>query len=208
MKDEKEAHIPYLSPAAIEREAEAFRRKYWDESLPVDIEHIVDVRMDLRIVPVPGLYASLGIKAYISSNWKEIMVDKGAYENERLRLALNYSYAHEIGHLVLHKEIYDALRMATMADYYCFTEEKNSDGNSFHRNAEIQANMFAKFLMIPTAPLRMAKAQALDRYPEELKKQLEKVDLEMVNEYLAVDLSEKFGVSDVAVKNALNKLPE
>lgn len=207
MKDQNEIHIPYLSPRTIEKMADDFRDKYWSKPLPVDIEHIIDVKLDIRVITVPNLYSRLGIKAYMSSNWKEIMVDREHYENERFRLALNFSYAHEIGHFILHKEVYEALGITTDNDYYCFTEEKNSEGCNFHRNAEIQANMFAKFLMIPTDALLAAKARVLTQKGDQLKDVIGLADSEMVNEYLAIELSEQFGVSDIAVKNALNKLP-
>ncbi len=205
MKDGNEIHVPYLSPKMILQKADEFRDKYWDDTLPVDIERIIDVKMGMAVIPVPGLYSLLGIKAYISSNWQEIMVDKQAYENEKHRLALAFSYAHEIGHLVLHKDIYNDLKIENQLDYYCFTEAKSSETCNFHRNAEIQANMFASFLMAPPNQLRQAKEKILLEKQADLK-ELGGLDEELLNEYLAMELSEKFGISDVALMNSLNNL--
>ena len=65
--------------------------------------------------------------------------------------------------------------------------------------------MFASFLMAPPNQLRQAKEKILLEKQADLK-ELGGLDEELLNEYLAMELSEKFGISDVALMNSLNNL--
>jgi len=40
--DYKNIIVPFINKDIIKKQADLFRQKYWDESIPVDIEKIVD----------------------------------------------------------------------------------------------------------------------------------------------------------------------
>ena len=49
---------------------------------------------------------------------KSILVDKRAFMSPRLEYRLRFSVAHEIGHLILHRDIYAGLQHATAAEWF------------------------------------------------------------------------------------------
>lgn len=52
--DFKNIVIPYLSNAQIERKAGLFREKFWGNGVPIDIENIIDIKLKIYVIPVPG----------------------------------------------------------------------------------------------------------------------------------------------------------
>lgn len=86
--------IPYLDKDFIKRKADSFREKYHGSSLPVDIEHIIEIRLKIDIITVPDARRNYSLEALITSDWKSIYVDKDAYENQdnRLRFSLAPRY--------------------------------------------------------------------------------------------------------------------
>lgn len=207
MNTETGISLPFLGAEKIKKAADEFRERYWKKPMPVNIEHVVEIQLGILLSPVPGLRQRFGVLAFISSNWGEIIVDKEVYEDDRFRPILNFCFAHEIGHFVLHKEAYSALRIASLEDYYKFTEAKAENGNSFHKYAEVQADIFANTLLVPSDELKLLRDVLLASKKEEMIKTglaLEKSPI--LNNYLAVDLAEKFQVSETVVKIALDRM--
>ena len=96
--------VPFLAYDEIARHAEDFLREHASaEEIPVDIESIVEFRLGMDIVPVPGLQRDHGIEGYISRDMGSIHVDEGVLINVPVRY--RYTLAHEVGHLVLHSEL-------------------------------------------------------------------------------------------------------
>ena len=50
----KNVVVPYLKNIEIEKRAELFRDKLWSNNLPVDIEYIIDIKLKINVIPVPG----------------------------------------------------------------------------------------------------------------------------------------------------------
>lgn len=199
--------LPFLDALKIKEAADAFRNEHWKKSVPVDIEHIIEIQMGIQLVPVPGLRRGFGIDAFITSIWGEIYVDKDAYDDERYRARVRFSLAHEIGHYVLHKKAYEKLGIVSVENYYKFTEAKAEAENTFHRYAEVQADMFANILLIPSQHLLKRRIELLEIKKEELvKANVPLQDNPTLNSYLAPYLSEEFGVSGIALKIALDRL--
>ena len=65
---DKKIKIKYIDKPVLKKEADAFREKYWDEKLPINIERIIE-NMGIEIVPLPNIFKSFGIDALITSNW-------------------------------------------------------------------------------------------------------------------------------------------
>jgi len=107
--DYKNIKVPYFDKKKIEEEAENFRKKFWNNSIPVDIETIIDVKLKIYIIPILGFLRLASVDALISSDYKSIYVDKEVYLDERRHNRLRFSLAHEIGHFVLHKKVYSKI---------------------------------------------------------------------------------------------------
>lgn len=193
--------IPFLSNGRIKEEADLFRENFWDGDLPVDIEAIIDLKLQLYIIPTPDFLKNCNIDALISSDWKSISVDKNEYEDERLHGRLRFSLAHEIGHFVLHKKIYSDFNIKCKDDYYKLYEFLPPI--QYHY-LEVQAGKFANYFLVPR-----------DSLLEERKKQINKkgnpdwfksIDTKTINSYIAIPLSKIFKVSEDVITIALNDL--
>jgi hypothetical protein len=102
---------------------EEFRRSYWPENtIPVDMEFIIEARLNLSIVPDHDVRQMVSIDAYLKTNLREIVVDYDQYmdEENRYEKRLRFSFAHEIGHYVLHRKIYENFDINTPQEYCDF----------------------------------------------------------------------------------------
>jgi Zn-dependent peptidase ImmA (M78 family) len=194
-----EIKVPFINSTKIEEAAEKFRRKYWNNVLPVNIENIIDVKLEINIIPVPEMEKIAYTNALITSNWKAIYVDKNLFENERRQTRLRFSLAHEIGHCILHKHIYDSFGIKSVEDFYRFIEDIPQEQYSY---LEIQANKFASQLVIPRESLSTELNKELKNIGEEIKS----IDRQALKPYIANPLSRKFGVSAEAMEIALGDL--
>lgn len=136
----------FLSPTEIEAAAEDFIREYHpDGSLPIPIEEILDLKLEINIVPVPGLLRQHDIDAFLSSDFSQLYIDDEQLEKRPNRA--RFSMAHEAGHLVLHREYITSLEVTSIEKWKEIVLGKGSG----HSIVETQANMFAGFLLMPGA---------------------------------------------------------
>lgn len=199
--DHKNITVPFLSNTEIESRGETFRRKFWHNSIPVDIEFIIDVELQLDVITIPGLLKLANTDAWITSDWKSIYVDRDEYLDERRHNRLRFSLAHEIGHFVLHKKIYANFGIKNLKDYYKLTKDIPPEQYGY---LETQANKFANYLLVPRRILIIERKKELKKKhrPDWFKK----IDTKTLNSYLAIPLSKTFKVSDEVIANALNDI--
>ncbi len=193
--------IPFLSNEKIKEEADLFRKNFWDNSIPVDIERIIDLKLKLFIIPIPNFLKNCNIDALISSDYRSISVDKNEYEDERLHSRLRFSLAHEIGHFVLHKKIYINFNIKNQEDYhklYKFLPPKQ------YSYLETQASKFANYLLVPRKILMEERMKQIKEKgnPDWFKS----IDVKTLNSYIAIPLSKIFKVSEDVILIALNDL--
>ena len=112
--------IPFLNNREIDVSVEKFRKRFWGESIPVDIERIIDIELKIDIVPVPGFHNLCDTDALITSGWDMIYIDKDVYLNDRYQNRLRFSLAHELGLFVLHKDIFNNFGIEEITDFYNF----------------------------------------------------------------------------------------
>ena len=192
---------PYISNKKIKKKADLFRQRFWDDTIPVNIETIIDVKLKINIIPSLNLRRECDSDALISSDWKSIRVDQNEYLDERYQNRLRFSFAHEIGHFILHKDIYSSFKITTLEEFYHFIEKIPKEQYGFF---ETQANKFAGYLLV--------KRELLE---EKLNTEIEKVkkiiDLNSLNNkillrsYIANPLSEEFGVSQESMDIVLSE---
>ena len=102
---------PILSYDDLRKKAAEFLERYHPSGeIPVPIELIAERDFGIDIVPVPGLQGVLrsndfGVVGFITSDLKEIHVDECVFENRENRY--RFTIAHELGHAVLHRDIYE-----------------------------------------------------------------------------------------------------
>jgi Zn-dependent peptidase ImmA (M78 family) len=197
--DYKKVIIPYLRNEEIEEKTVQFRERFWDGKIPIDIEYIVDNELKIDIIPIPNFLKLIGIDSLFTPDWKSLYVDHDEYMDERRHNRLRFSLAHEVGHFILHKRIYEAFGIKTREDYQRFYKDIPE---LQYRYLEGQANKFANYLLIPRKVLAIKTEEELENNPSWLRK----MDRIKLDSYLAIPLSKIFKVSEEAVRIALNDI--
>jgi len=190
--------VPFFNNAEIEVKAKKFREKYSNNSIPIDIEKIIEFELDIEIIPIPMLSTNCDTDALITSSWKSIYVDNDKYLDDKYQNRLRFSFAHEIGHFVLHKNIYKSFLIKSYEDFYNFIN--NIPGREYGY-LETQANKFANHLLIPRNILEKEKIKILKEDPI-----FKNIEQKTLNSYIAGPISSIFGVSTQSVEIALNEL--
>ena len=151
-----------LSDADLREHARKFLAKYHsDMTIPVPIEEIIEFKLKADIVPIPGLHTLLEIDGFTSSDLKRIFVDERVYNryNNRYRFTL----AHEVGHIVLHKDYYNQCSFRSIHEWMTFQEDLPSD----HRiMMEGQANQFAGLILVPPLQLKRSAEKLFEQAAE------------------------------------------
>jgi len=149
---------PRLTKPFIYQKAEEFRRRYIEppDCVPVPIIEIVEVKLRIEPFPILGLM-DIDIDGFLTSDLKNICIDLEIYQNPRKESRLRFTYAHEIGHWVLHQKEIRACAFRNPVDWVHFREDfLEEDLNWF----EYHAYEFAGRLLVPRETL-MAEIDAL-----------------------------------------------
>jgi len=147
--------VPKLPYARIKQYASGFLEKYHPgEKIPIPIEQIIDVKLGINIIPIPGLI-DFHVEAYTWSDLKNIVVDKFFYDKQPRRY--RFTLAHELGHIVLHSEILKSAKVNSIDAYLDFV---NSITDDERRWTEWQADCFAGLVLVPVRPLELKLREA------------------------------------------------
>jgi len=137
--------VPYLSTLTIRRIATAFLSTYHASfSVPVPIEEIAEISMRIVILPTPKLEEYCGYDGFITGNFSTIMIDERVFKSNQERT--RFTIAHELGHMMLHRVIYDSSDITNQDDFINFL---NAFSSSQWGYLETQANKFAECMLFP-----------------------------------------------------------
>ena len=142
---------PYLSNDDIRREVEKFRKKYNPKKIiPIEIDTIAEFDLKLKLIPKHDLLSETNTDALLSADRKSIFVDNDEFNLDHLHKRLRFSIAHEIGHYILHKKIFENIKFLSEDDWITF--QQNLPTKEIKR-LEIQANEFAGRVLVPVNDL-------------------------------------------------------
>ena len=192
--------VSFLSNDEIRQKVEGFRKTYWNNSVPVEIEDIIDLKLKINIIPIPGLQDLCDTITLITSGWDSIYVDNKIFSDERYLNRLRFSFAHEVGHYILHKHIYETLNIKNIENFYKFFEIITPEQYGY---LEAQANKFANFLLVPRDMLAKEKEKIMKSTKNLF--DINSIDKNTLNSYISRPLSNIFGVSDTTIEIALNQ---
>ena len=193
--------VPFKDYDQIRKISEEFlHANGWNGEVPVPIEEIAEFELDLYIRDIPNLEEEIETVGFLSNNMKTIWVDKKVYDYQEYRL--RFTIAHEIGHIVLHKDLYANVNFSSIEEW---KETVLSFDSCQYRFLESQANNFAGLVLIPTNQLRDEHEKAVKMYTNEGFDEEDLKSSETVVEYLATWLARKFNVSKHAMKIRLKK---
>jgi len=174
------------------------RSKYWQENLlPIDMEKIIELRIDLDIEPRHGLLSMIDMDAWLKMDLSGIVVDYDSYINEKFANRLRFSLAHELGHYFLHKDIYSNLPFNSLEDWKDFMTNVSE---AVYKDFEWQANEFAGRFLVPYDFLVTRVKEAIKIIRQ--KKLVEYLGQEpdAVLSRIAPFLRKPFGISEIVIK--------
>src|SRR4030043_1179438 len=132
--------VPFIGSYKIKQKADNFRNKIWGEKIPVKIETIIEIKLKIKIIPIPNLFKLCSVDSQISSDFSSIWVDQYSYLYDETN-RLYFSLAHELGHRVLHKDLFSSFNINSIEDVVAFIRDIPEKQYSF---LETQDNKFAR----------------------------------------------------------------
>lgn len=182
-----------LSYYKIGQIAKEFLKKYHPNlSIPVPIEEIVEQKLNLKIIQQMGLKRDYDVEGFLISDFTTIFVDFDMYLKHENRT--RFTIAHEVGHLVLHKDLFEKLGINSVEKLNDFSIKLSYEEYGW---LEYQAYSFASHILVPR-----------DLLINELKKRLGRIPSMEAPEILAPvvqDLPDIFNVSDAVILRRLQK---
>jgi len=184
-------NLPYYSNKDIKDKANEFRLVNFEESIPVDVEKIIESKLCIKIFPIPRLMQIAAVDAFITSKWDVVYVDEFYYFNREKRF--RFTLAHELGHFILHKETYEGFNIKSSEDYSNYLNNMSEES---YRLFERQADKFASYLLVP----RNILAKEIKKIIQEDKKySIFKEETTQIN-YFTYSLFKKFNVSEQSMR--------
>lgn len=136
---------------------EKFRMQHPKElcSLPVDVLTVIELNLRLDVIPFADLLEKYSVDAAVISDFSGIYVDERSYKFLAGEPAwrfnrLRFSLAHELGHIVLHREMTGGLKFANIQEFFNWT--RRYEVSRF--TLEQEANEFGGRLLVPVDRLR------------------------------------------------------
>ena len=198
MIDPRKFKAPYIPKERIWQEADQLRTAHpAGRSLPVKVLDLAEFDLGLDLIPAGGLREQLDIEALLMGDLRSILVDRHAFMSPRLEYRLRFSVDHEIGHLILHRDIYGGLQHAGPREWFDYI---SAIPDVEYGWVEWQAYEFAGRLLVPPDALREAFQTAVQTAQAAGYSDWLAAD-EAAADYIATRIAPKFGVSaDVIAK--------
>lgn len=156
MKKERKPRIflepPRLKWNFIRQKAEDFRNSFVNpvDKIPVPIIEILELDLNIEPIPIKSLMERIDIDGFLTKDLKHICVDNDIYMDPRRENRLRFTYAHEVGHLILHEKEIKQTDFRTPEDWIHFREDFLEDDLNWF---ESQAYEFAGRLLVPKEKL-------------------------------------------------------
>lgn len=148
-------NIPVYSYEDLRKKADDFLLEHCPSGIiPVPIEEIVEFDFRLNIVPLLGLQREYEVEGFTSGDLKTIYVDEYVYTDRITRY--RFTLAHEIGHIILHRHLYDAHKFKSVHGWQEFI---NSITEEEHSWLEYQGYAFAGLILVPNHKLVKSAAE-------------------------------------------------
>jgi Zn-dependent peptidase ImmA (M78 family) len=161
-------NVPFLLNSEIALKANDFIKTNKLNSIPIDIESIAEIKYNIDIIPFSDLKREYGIDGLSSRDCNSIYVDKYIYE-ERLN-RLRFTIAHELSHIILHKQYIQQIGWSSIEEW--LTVYENIDDKDIDY-MEYQAYVFAGLILVPQNILKrlfVSHLPKLDNLIEEAKR--------------------------------------
>jgi len=171
------------------------------DELPVDMEKIIEHELRIDFDLRPNLLSDADIDAFLSPDGKTMFVDQNQYMDERYSNRLRFTFAHEIGHFILHIEEIQLLNFKNIEDWIDFqTQFPDENRRWFER----QADEFAGRLLVPKNIL----TKEIQKYEEKINEYLKlsnNDNLDFLARHVGSKICSIFGVSETVLYHRICK---
>jgi Zn-dependent peptidase ImmA (M78 family) len=161
------------------------------------MEQIIEMGLDLSIEPLPNLLRELDVDAFLKRDYSGVVVDIECFMEERFQNRFRFSLAHEIGHLVLHRNLFDEYPISSIEEWKFFITEIPEEQYKF---IEYQANEFAGRLLIPRNALMKEIEECLGLIEDPRLIEFLRKDPAAVLSRISPKIGKVFGVSDEVIQ--------
>jgi Zn-dependent peptidase ImmA (M78 family) len=195
-----------LDYRSIARRAAEIRQKFCSSNdLPINVELIIE-KMGVEIIPCAELRKQVGIDACTSADVHSIYIDLAYYLDPRMEFRVRFSEAHELGHIVLHRKLFEGCRASKPADVLEWAKMVRTvfDGNILEK----QADDFAGCLLVPEAPLRDRVEARLPVLEDKLRRKghdLASFEPDYIRSFLADEIHRDFQVCSQTIEICIRK---
>jgi Zn-dependent peptidase ImmA (M78 family) len=189
---------PFIRKEELWERAEQIRKQFLeDDKLPKDGELICE-KAGLDVVPtaMPNVFDCCII---VSRN--ELYVNLNRYLDDRNENRLRFTFAHELGHFVLHRSILEELSLQTIDDYMEFLDAEKDEAYSRY---EFQAHEFAGRLVVPRDILRERFDKLISSVPADQRPVVTR-NLDYSKELVSKKICGDFGVSWIVIAIRLER---
>lgn len=199
--DPRAFKAPFIDQRQCWNAADNFRQQYWPSgAIPVDVLAIAEFDLDLEIRTITRLKEDADVDALLLGDWKTLIVDQQQYLDDRYLNRLRFSIAHELGHYVLHKAVFQQIPRASSAEWICFMQKMPDKEYSF---IEYQAYEFAGRLLVPFGDLKEEFERILTQTEQGGLSRNRLTDAHL--SYLCNPLCKRFAVSTDVIERRLNR---
>jgi Zn-dependent peptidase ImmA (M78 family) len=124
-------------------------------TLPVDVLTVIELRLKLDVIPFPDLFQKYSVDAAVLPDFSGIYVDERSYrflEGKPIWFfnRLRFSLAHELGHIMLHRDLVKDLKFTSLQVFRNWTQRCQQSRFSL----EWEANEFGGRLLVPIDRLK------------------------------------------------------
>ena len=202
MIDPKEFRAPFIKIGEIRRIADEFRSEHWPQNtIPIDILEILEFELNLEILTKANLREAGDVDALLLGDLKTVIVDQNDFLNDTAQNRLRFSIAHEIGHLVLHADVFSKIGYTSEEEWITFFQAIPDDQYTW---IEQHAYEFAGRLLVPRDKL-IEKLNTTVKLAEKAGFSDWDKSGESALEYIASAISKSFGVSGQVIEKRLMK---
>jgi hypothetical protein len=125
--------------------------------LPVPIEEIIELDFRMDVVDCPGISEAIDHESFLTSDMDAIWID-ASLAQPRMEPRRRFTLAHELGHRLLHGDIYKCLSLHSIEEWKIFLRAIPLAQTSY---MEFHAHCFAGLILVPDDVLRGETEKAI-----------------------------------------------
>ncbi len=152
--------VTFLKPDDITKRVNSYVPQFEIvNALPIDVERLIE-KNGISLVVVPDMRSIDGLESYITTDGVDkIYIDQYQYDKDVVRA--RFTIAHELGHLVLHKELLKSQNITNETKYFEFRKNITTDEE---KRLEIQAYIFAGYILMPQKTFNSEVNKIVERF--------------------------------------------